>query len=188
MLLPLTIACANSAPPSPSIAGASRQRESAEGAPWPGWLRMEAQAAESLLTSCAGRHPGYWSLQKGETGTVSPRAARPRRASRWDALPVAPLPSELAQPAVSGAERRVVEGEKAWLVALDAGEFGDGSSGIATAAHWQGNSIPVHFSDAVQRDVRGALYVSFGPVVARFEPGAMPAWFGPQGSKACGPE
>jgi hypothetical protein len=283
LLLPLFIGCANGAPPSSSSANASRQRAAAQGAPWPGWTRMEDAATESLLTSCAGRHPGYWALQKDETGRVSPRAAMPRRAPRWDALPVTPLPPEIAQPAVSGAERRVVEGAKAWLVALDVGEFGEGlysvdkesrqavrldpqlpeavrwierldfgvvavaglchgegcaratrvyrvdpsptgwtlaplaelggcpvaiaassgdreallltckaahsirSSGLATAASWQGDFTPIHFSDAAQRDASGALYVSFGPLVARFQPGAAPEWFGPRGPRACGP-
>ncbi len=284
MLLPLISACASNAPPSASSVGASRQREAPEDSPWAGWTRVGDEVAASLVISCAGRHPGYWSLQKDETGSVAPRAAMPRRAPRWDTLPVATLPPELAQPAVSGAERRVVEGDKAWLVALNVGEFGEGlysvdkeslqtvrldlqlpeavrwierldfgvvavaglchgegcaratrvyrvdpsptgwtlvplaelggcpvaiaasrgdreallltcsathsirSSGLATAARWQGNLIPVHFSDAVQRDASGALYVSFGPVVARFAPGATPAWFGPRGPRACGPE
>lgn len=245
---------------------------------------MEDEEAESLLTSCAGRHPGYWALQKDEKGRVNPHAAMPRRTRRWDALPVTPLPPEIAEPALSGAERRVVEGAKAWLVALDVGEFGEGlysvdkesrqavrldlqlpepvrwierldfgilavaglchgegcaratrvyrvdptptgwtlaplaelrgcpvaiaassgdpeallltctaahsirSSGLATAASWQGDFTPIHSPDAAQRDASGALYVSFGPLVAHFPRGTAPEWFGPSGPTACGPE
>jgi hypothetical protein len=207
----------------------------------------------------------------------------PPRTPHWDALPVTPLPPEIAQPEVSQAERRVVEGAKAWLVALDAGEFGEGlysvdkesgqsvrldlqlpepvrwierldfgvvavaglchgegcaratrlyrveasptgwtlaplaelsgcpaaiaatsgdheailltckgahsirSSGLATAATWQGDFTPIHFSDGAKRDASGALYVSFGPLVARFKPGDAAEWFVPSGPRACGP-
>lgn len=247
---------------------------------------MEDEAAAALLRSCSSRHPGYWSLHEDEAGGVSPHPGTLPRVPRWDALPVTPLPPELAQPAVSGAERRVVEGTKAWLVALDVGEFGEGlysidkesrqavrldlqlpeavrwierldfgvvgvaglchgegcasatrvyridpsptgwtlaplaelsgcpvsisassgapeallltcrvaysirSSGVTTAASWGGEFTPVHFSDAARREAGGALYVSFGPLVARFRPGAT-EWFGPRGPrgpKACGPK
>jgi hypothetical protein len=123
VLIGLLGSCAPAAEPtSPgSASGPAAPRE----ASWPGWVAVELD--HRVIEACSGHYPTYWALTDDGAGRVVPRASSAQpRPPRWDALPAAAVPPEVAQAVVSGARRRVIEDEKGWLVAMDAGEFGGG--------------------------------------------------------------